>query len=141
MPIRKAKSVWNGKLKVGTGMYEMESGSCKGTVSFSSRFEKGTGSNPEELIGAAHSMCFSMAFSLMLEKEGYEPISIETNADVDIQQEGGGFAIKNIKLTSIAEVKGISPDAFQKIANQAKEGCPVSKALTGVNIELEAKLK
>jgi osmotically inducible protein OsmC len=141
MPIRKAKSLWKGKLKDGNGSYELDSGTCKGNVTFPSRFEQGQGSNPEELIGAAHSMCFSMAFSLMLEKAGYEPVSINTTAEVNIDKEGEGFAIKNIKLNTIADIKGISEGDFQKIANQAKDGCPVSKALTGVNIDLDAKLK
>ncbi|HEY0590475.1 MAG TPA: OsmC family peroxiredoxin, partial [Thermoanaerobaculia bacterium] len=99
------------------------------------------GSNPEELIAAAHAGCFSMAFSAGLEKAGFKPQRVSTNAAVKIELAGGGFAITRIDLTTEAEVPGIDEPTFQKLANEAKEGCPVSKALKAVgDIRLTAKL-
>lgn len=118
----------------------MTFGSFEGRYSAPSRFEQGEGTNPEEMIGAAHAGCFSMAFSLALGDQGFEPESIETRADVSIEPEGEGFAIKTIRLTTEAEVAGIDAETFQKLARAAKENCPVSKALTGVEIQFEANL-
>lgn len=139
MPIKKAEAVWKGDLKSGNGTMKLESGSYEGKYSFATRFEDKSGSNPEELIGAAHAGCFSMAFSNELDKAGFTPISVETSAEVTLDPSAGG--ITNIKLISKGKVSGIDEDKFQEIANAAKEGCPVSKALKAVNIELDATLE
>ncbi|MFW5799725.1 MAG: OsmC family protein [Spirochaetota bacterium] len=141
MPIRKSNAVWEGKIKEGKGTMKLGSGAFQGNFSFASRFENGKGTNPEELIGAAHAGCFSMAFSLMLEEEGFEPKSINTDASVSIEQKGGAFAITTIKLSTEADIPGIDKEKFLQIAEKAKGNCPVSKALQGVDISLEAKLK
>lgn len=117
---------------------KLESGSYEGKFSFATRFEDKSGSNPEELIGAAHAGCFSMAFSNELDKAGFTPNSVETHAEVTI--DGGAGAITTIKLTTKGDVPNIENDKFQEIAEAAKKGCPVSKALAGVDIELEASL-
>jgi lipoyl-dependent peroxiredoxin len=140
MAVRKARAVWEGTLKEGKGTMETWDGKIKGGYSFTSRFENGTGTNPEELLGAAHAGCFSMAFSLMLENAGFPPKRIVTGADVTIENTGQGFAITSIKLSTEADVPRIDAAEFNKIAEQAKRECPVSKALSGVpRIELVAK--
>lgn len=141
MPVRKANAVWNGKLKDGNGTMSFSSGAYEGKYSFGSRFEEDPGTNPEELIGAAHAGCFSMAFSGALGGEGYDPKSVSTTAKVHIDKVGDGFTITKIELTTEAEVPGISDADFQKIANAAKEGCPVSRALAVEEIVLNATLK
>jgi lipoyl-dependent peroxiredoxin len=119
----------------------MTSGAYEGPYSFQSRFEEGEGTNPEELIAAAHAGCFSMALSLGLGQAGHNPESIETEAAVQIDKVGDGFAITQIVLRTRARVPGIAADEFQQQAQAAKEGCPVSKALGGVeSIDLEAEL-
>jgi lipoyl-dependent peroxiredoxin len=139
MPIRNATARWDGAFKGGSG--QMSFGSFEGPYSAASRFEDGEGTNPEELIGAAHAGCFSMAFALMLGNEGHEPDSIDTEAAVHIDPaEGGGFEITKIELTTRASVPGIDEDELRRIAEQAKENCPVSKALAGPEITLEASL-
>jgi osmotically inducible protein OsmC len=138
---RKAAAIWKGSLKDGKGAMKVESGAFEGKYSFSSRFEDGTGTNPEELIGAAHAGCFSMALSLMLGEAGYTPDEISTRAEVTIEQKGEGFAITGITLNTEASVPNIDEDTFMKHAQNAKEGCPVSQALAGTNISLNAKLK
>jgi osmotically inducible protein OsmC len=141
MPTRNADATWRGGLKDGKGEMRLESGAFQGAYSFGTRFEEGKGSNPEELIAAAHAGCFSMAFSAGLEKAGFKPQRVSTNAAVKIELAGGGFAITRIDLTTEAEVPGIDEQTFQKLANEAKEGCPVSKALKAVgDIRLNAKL-
>jgi osmotically inducible protein OsmC len=140
MPIRKASAVWNGKLKDGNGTMKMESGAYEGQYSFSSRFEEGTGTNPEELIAAAHAGCFSMAFSAALEKEGFDPKSVSTEANVNLVKGDAGFSITEITLNCKAEIPGIENDKFMEVAEGAKKGCPVSKALAGVDIKLNAEL-
>ena len=141
MPKRTASAVWNGSLTEGNGTMGMGSGAYEGPYSFQSRFEEGDGTNPEELIAAAHAGCFSMALSAELGKAGYEPESVETEATVHIEKEGEGFAIKRIELRSRARVPGISEEEFQEQAEAAKEGCPVSLALAAVeSIELDAEL-
>jgi lipoyl-dependent peroxiredoxin len=140
MPIRKARAAWKGTLKEGRGNMEVESGAFSGAYSFSTRFEEEKGTNPEELIGAAHSGCFSMAFSAELEKAGYNPISVETEARVRLDKSDKGFTITKITLSTKGKVEGIDNDEFQKIAKAAKEGCPVSRLLTGTEIDLEAEL-
>ena len=140
MPARKAHAEWTGDLKSGSGNVALGSGAYSGPYSFKSRFESGTGTNPEELIAAAHAGCFSMALSAMLTAAGHPPTRIRTEAVVHIEQVEGGFAIPRIELKTEADVPGIDEATFMKHANEAKEGCPVSKALAGPRIELEAKL-
>jgi osmotically inducible protein OsmC len=125
----------------GEGTMRFGSGAFEGKYSFASRFEDGSGTNPEELIGAAHAGCFSMAFAGNLQRAGHEPQSVETSARVHIDKSGDGFAITRIELDTTASVPGIEEDEFQQIATASKEGCPVSRALAGVGeITLDAKL-
>ncbi len=138
MPTKKAEAIWKGDLKSGNGTMKLESGSYEGKFSFATRFEDKSGSNPEELIGAAHAGCFSMAFSNELDKAGFTPNSVETHAEVNI--DGNAGAITTIKLITKGDVPNIDNDKFQEIAEAAKKGCPVSKALAGVEIKLEASL-
>ncbi|MEX1013931.1 MAG: OsmC family protein [Candidatus Paceibacterota bacterium] len=138
MPIKKAEAVWKGDLKSGKGTMKLESGSFEGEFSFATRFGDKAGTNPEELIGAAHAGCFSMAFSNELDKAGFTPNSVKTHAEVTL--DGGTGAITTIKLITKGDVPNIDNDKFQEIAQAAKKGCPVSKALTGVDIELDASL-
>ena len=140
MPVRKAEAEWQGDLKSGGGTVTLGSGAWSGPYSFKSRFENGEGSNPEELVGAAHAGCFSMALSLMLTTAGHPPTRIHTDAAVHIDQVEGGFAITRIELRTEGTVPGIDEATFKKHANDAKEGCPVSKALAGTKIDLEARL-
>jgi osmotically inducible protein OsmC len=141
MPQRSASAVWEGDLKAGKGRIRLGSGAYEGAYSFSSRFEQGTGTNPEELIGAAHAGCFSMALSAGLGVAGYKPASIRTEAKVHLEKAGEGFAISRIELNTEADIPGIDPQTFQDQAETAKKNCPVSKALAGVRIELQARLK
>jgi lipoyl-dependent peroxiredoxin len=124
----------------GEGTMAVGSGAFEGKYSFGTRFEEEPGTNPEELIGAAHAGCFSMAFAGDLQRAGHEPRSVETSARVHIDKSGDGFAITRIELDTTADVPGIDQDEFQQIAKASKEGCPVSKALAAVDISLEAKL-
>jgi osmotically inducible protein OsmC len=141
MPRRTASARWDGSLQEGAGTMRMASGAYEGPYSFQSRFEDGDGTNPEELIAAAHAGCFSMALSLGLGQAGHEPESIETEATVQLDKVGDGFAITHIVLRTRARVPGIDADELQRQAQAAKDGCPVSKALGGVgSIELEAEL-
>jgi lipoyl-dependent peroxiredoxin len=141
MPTRTANARWDGSLQEGAGTMRMASGSYEGPYSFQSRFEEGDGTNPEELIAAAHAGCFSMALSGELGRSGHEVESVETEARVHLEEVEGGFAIKRIELRTRASVPGIDDDDFQKHAKAAKEGCPVSQALAAVeSIELDAQL-
>jgi osmotically inducible protein OsmC len=141
MPKRRANARWDGSLKDGNGTMRMASGAYEGPYTFESRFEEGEGTNPEELIAAAHAGCYSMALSGDLGQAGHEVESVETNATVQIDQIEGGFEISRIDLATTARVPGIAEDEFQQIAEGAKKGCPVSKALGGVgSIELKAVL-
>ncbi|CAN5537162.1 OsmC family protein [soil metagenome] len=140
MPARKGTAVWEGTLKEGKGSMKLGSGAYEGTFSFQSRFEEGTGTNPEELIGAALAGCFSMALSANLEKAGHPGKRVSTTANVKLEMVDGGPKITTIELTTEAEVPGIDDAAFQEQAEKTKTGCPVSKALTGTDIELNAKL-
>ena len=141
MPTRTANARWSGSLTEGNGTMTMASGSYEGPYSFQSRFEEGDGTNPEELIAAAHAGCFSMALSGELGNHGHEVERVETEARVHIDKVEGGFAIKRIELITRASVPGMDNEHFQEHANAAKEGCPVSKALAGVeSIELDAQL-
>jgi osmotically inducible protein OsmC len=141
MPKRNASARWEGSLTEGAGTMSLGTGSYEGPYSFQSRFEEGDGTNPEELIAAAHAGCFSMALSGELGRAGHDIDSVETTATVQIDKVEGGFAISRIELSTRARVPGISDDEFQEIANAAKQGCPVSKALAAVDsIELDAQL-
>jgi lipoyl-dependent peroxiredoxin len=140
MPTRTASATWNGNLKEGNGNFKGSSGTLQGNYSFGTRFEEQKGTNPEELIGAAHAACFSMALAAGLGKNGLNPQRVSTTAAVTIEKVGEGFKITKIKLTSEASVPGADPKKFQEIANATKTGCPVSGALSAVPIELDAKL-
>ena len=140
--VRTAEAHWEGSLMEGQGEVELvSSGVGSFEVTWASRAEQANGkTSPEELIAAAHSTCFSMALSLGLETAGLKPTSIKTSADVSLEKQGAGFAITTIALTCEANVPGASADQFQKIAEETKKNCPVSKALAGVNIILKASL-
>jgi lipoyl-dependent peroxiredoxin len=140
MAKRKATATWNGGLKGGDGTMALGSGAFEGAFSFKSRFEEGTGTNPEELIGAAHAGCFSMALAAGLSAAGHAPESIRTTATVHLEKQDGGFAIARIDVATQARVPGIDARAFAEQAQKAKESCPVSKALAGTTIELDAQL-
>jgi osmotically inducible protein OsmC len=140
MAERTAKAVWQGNLKEGAGTVTLGSGSFQGRYSFQSRFESGAGTNPEELIGAAHAACFSMALAANLAQAGYTPEAIETTARVSIEKGGDGFAITRIELDTQGTVPDIDEDTFLEQAETAKETCPVSKALAATRIDLKAKL-
>ena len=139
---RTASAVWKGSLKEGKGTISASSGTLKDTqYSFSSRFESGTGTNPEELIAAAHAGCFSMALGAELGEAGFTPESIETTAAVRLGKDATGFAITAIQLTTKAKVPGADAAAFGKAAQGAKAGCPISKLFAGnTEITLDAKL-
>jgi lipoyl-dependent peroxiredoxin len=140
MPTRHATAVWEGGLQKGKGTFSGESGAVSATYSFGSRFESAKGSNPEELLAAAEAACFSMALAVGLEQAGSPATRVETQAATTIDKQGAGFAITGIKLTVRATVPGIDAAKFKQIADATKEGCPVSKALKAVPIELDAKL-
>ena len=140
MPVRTAEAEWKGNLSRGSGQMKLGSGAFEGSFSFPSRFEDGPGTNPEELIGAAHAGCFSMALSHMLSEAGHIPDVVYTTAKVHIDKVDEGFRITTIELKTEAKVPGINEETFQEKAAAAKEGCPVSQALAGTDIRLEAKL-
>ena len=141
MPIRTAEAKWEGNLKAGKGKMAFGSGAFEGAYSFSSRFEEGQGTNPEELIAAAHAGCFSMAFSNELDKAGFPPESVETEAAVSLENVDGGFKITKVDLATIGVVPGISEEQFKEIAEQASKGCPVSQALKAIEINVRPVLK
>jgi osmotically inducible protein OsmC len=127
---RKGSAIWNGTLKGGSGTVSSESGAVSDVpYSFSKRFGDTPGTNPEELIGAAHAGCFSMALSAELENAGMNPETVNTVASVSLENTGDGFAITSIHLDVTAKVPGANNESFQKVANQAKVGCPVSRVL------------
>jgi osmotically inducible protein OsmC len=140
MPERKAEAVWEGDLRSGKGRIKLGSGAFEGGYSFATRFESQPGTNPEELIGAAHAGCFSMALASGLTKAGHAPRRIHTTASVQLEKVGEGFKITRIRLRTEAEVLGIDENAFRERAEDAKKNCPVSQALAGTQIELDAKL-
>jgi osmotically inducible protein OsmC len=141
MAVRSAEAEWKGTLREGAGKMKLGSGAYEGSYSFASRFEEGKGTNPEELIAAAHAGCFSMALSAGLTKAGHAPTRVHTTARVHLEKVGEGFGITRIELTTEAQVSGIDNKAFQEQAEGAKKGCPVSKALAGAQISLTAMLK
>ena len=140
MPTRKSEAEWNGTLREGNGRVKLGSGAFEGKYSFASRFEEAGGTNPEELIAAAHAGCFSMALSAGLGKAGFQPKRVHTTASVHLEKVGEGFGITRIDLDCDAEVPGIDENAFHAQATAAKENCPVSKALKAVEITLKARL-
>lgn len=140
MPARTASAVWQGDLKSGKGSMRLGSGAWEGQFSFASRFEEGTGTNPEELAGAAHAGCFSMAFSNELSKAGFVPTRVATTAKVHLEKGDAGFSISRIDLDCEAQVPGIEAGKFQEIAAAAKKNCPISKLFAGAQINLDAKL-
>jgi osmotically inducible protein OsmC len=141
MPKRTANARWDGSLQEGRGTMSMASRSYEGPYSFQSRFEEGEGTNPEELIAAAHAGCFSMALSGELGRAGHEADSVETTATVHLDKVEEGFGITRIELDTRARVPGVEEDEFQRIAEAAKQGCPVSRALGAVqSIQVKAEL-
>jgi lipoyl-dependent peroxiredoxin len=141
MALRTAEAKWDGSVKEGSGQIKLGSGAFEGQYSFASRFEEGTGTNPEELIGAAHAGCFSMALSAGLGRAGFNPESVQTTAKVHLTKGENGFDISRIELHCEAKVPDISQETFMEQAEAAKSGCPVSRALAGTEISLEATLK
>lgn len=140
MPTRTAGARWLGTLTEGSGTLRTGKGGYQGNYSFKSRFEEGEGTNPEELIGAAHAGCFSMALSKALADAGFPPTSIETTATVHLDRGDSGFSITRIDLDTTGDVPGIDEATFQSAAAGAKANCPVSRALAATDITLTAKL-
>ena len=139
MTERQAEAVWNGPLKDGSGVIKLGSGAYEGPFSWASRFEDAPGTNPEELLGAAHAGCYSMALSSNLGKAGFTPQHIHTRAVVTIERVDGQNRITHILLDSEARVAGISEKQFQAIAEQVKLSCPISAALASVPVTLIAR--
>jgi lipoyl-dependent peroxiredoxin len=138
MAVRKASAVWKGTLREGAGTMRLGSGAYEGPFTYASRFEEGPGTNPEELVGAAHAGCFSMFLSALLTKAGFAPSSIETTSTVHL---GAGPAITDIELDTHVSAPNLDNAQLQQLAAEAKAGCPISKALAGVgNIKLTATL-
>lgn len=141
MPIRTASARWQGNLPEGSGTIRTGKGGYQGNYSFKSRFEEGEGTNPEELIAAAHSGCFSMAFSNGLASAGFTPNSVETTAKVHLDKTDAGFTVTRIELDTVGDVPGIDEGTFQKVAEDAKQNCPISRLLSpGAQISLSARL-
>jgi len=137
---RKAEAHWTGDLKSGGGRVKLGSGAFEGPYSFISRFESGSDTNPEELLGAAHAGCFSMALSLALSLAGHVPTSIDTTATVHLEKGASGFAISGIDLVTRGVVPGVDADTFKRLAEETKLGCIVSRALSAVPMRLDAQL-
>jgi osmotically inducible protein OsmC len=141
MPIRTASARWQGNFTEGSGTIKTGKGGYEGNYSAKSRFEEGEGTNPEELIGAAHAGCFSMAFSKALADAGFAPTSVETAAKVHLDKTDAGMTVTRIDLETVGDVPGIDAADFQKIAEGAKENCPISRLLSpGAEISLNATL-
>jgi len=142
MPTRRAEAEWKGNLAEGSGKLKVASGAFEGPYSFKSRFEEGqSATNPEELLGAAHAGCFTMALTAQLSRQRITPNHIHTEARVKLEKTGEAFSITQIELETEADVPGIDEASFQKYALDAKQNCPLSKALAGTEILLTAKLK
>lgn len=137
MAVRTASAEWKGTLKEGAGVMKMQSGAYEGPYTWASRFADGKGTNPEELIGAAHAGCYSMFLSALITKAGFTPTRVATTATVHLTD---GPTISLIELNCEAEVPGLTAEAFAEHAQAARQGCPVSKALAGPEIKLTAKL-
>jgi lipoyl-dependent peroxiredoxin len=141
MPTRNSSAVWEGNLKDGNGKMKLGSGAYEGAYTFASRFENGKGTNPEELIGAAHAGCFSMALASGLAKSGHDPKRISTTARVTLTKGDAGFRITAIELETEASVPGLEKNDLQKHAEDAKKNCPVSRALSeDISVTVQAKL-
>lgn len=140
MAVRKASAKWEGTLKEGKGRFDSESGAIGGGYSFGTRFGETPGTNPEELLAAAEAACFSMALAASLEKAGATPESVETDAACTLEKQDAGFTITAIRLTTRVRASGVDAARFQEIAKETKETCPVSRALAGVRIEVDATL-
>jgi len=140
MAVRSAEAEWRGDLASGTGTVRSGSGAVDASYSFPSRFEEGAGTNPEELVAAAHAGCFSMALSHGLSQAGHTPIRVHTVARVHLEKGDSGFSITRIELTCEAQVPGIDPVAFQEQVAAAKSGCPVSRLVTGAELAVQASL-
>jgi osmotically inducible protein OsmC len=139
MATRKASAVWNNGLKGGNGNFKGESG-LSGAYNFGSRFENGVGSNPEELLAAAEAACFSMFLSGLLEKNGTPPTKVETTAGCTIEKVGDGFTITKMALTVKATVPKIDKGTFDRLVEETRVGCPVSRSLKAVDIQVQAGL-
>jgi len=140
MPSRKSEATWEGNLKDGKGTMKVGNGAYEGAYSFASRFENGTGTNPEELLAAAHAGCFSMAFSNGLSQAGFPPTRVRTTANVHLERGDSGFHIPKIELQTEATVPQIDEKTFQEQAETAKKNCPVSKLFASAEIVLTARL-
>jgi osmotically inducible protein OsmC len=142
MTISTSSATWEGGLKGGKGRYEAKSGTVQGNYSFSTRFEGAKGTNPEELLAAAHAACFSMALAAGLEKSGHPPIRISTTASASMEKVGEGNRITRMRLQVRGQVPGIDQATFAAAAEGAKNGCPISTVLKGnLEVELEARLE
>ncbi|HEY0163287.1 MAG TPA: OsmC family protein [Edaphobacter sp.] len=138
---RSASAIWHGTLKEGKGTISTQSGTLKDTqYSFAARFAEGVGTNPEELIAAAHAGCYTMALSAQLTEAGFTPDTVETKAVVTLDLHGEGPTITKIHLTNTSKIPGIDQAKFEELANKAKIGCPVSKVLKAAEITLDATL-
>jgi lipoyl-dependent peroxiredoxin len=141
MAIRTANARWEGTLTEGNGVMRTGKGGLEGNYSFKSRFEEGEGTNPEELIGAAHAGCFSMALSKGLADAGFTPVSVETTASVHLDRVDGAQTVTQIDLVTVAKAPGIDEETFQKVAEGTKQNCPISRLLSpGTKITLQASL-
>ncbi len=140
MAVRSAEAQWSGTLQEGKGTVKLESGAFEGNYSFSSRFEEGTGTNPEELLGAAHAACFSMALNAALGRAGFSPEYVKTTAKVHLLKGDAGLAISKIDLITEAKIPGIDEATFMEHAEATKSGCIVSRALSAVEMSLDATL-
>ena len=140
MTERNAQAQWTGTLKEGKGVMQIPGAGYEGPFTFASRFESGEGTNPEELVGAAISGCFSMFLSALISKQDLVPTSISTSAVVTLGEEGGGPKITQIQLTTEAQVPGLSEETFKELVQTTKEKCPISRLYTGTDIQVEAKL-
>ena len=141
MPVRRADATWEGGFPRGEGRMKLGSGAFDGRFSFATRMQDEPGANPEELLGAAHAGCFSMALSGVLGKAGFTPESISTNARVHVEKSDAGFSITRIELDTRAKVPGIDADTFKASAEDAKTNCPVSRLFKGAEITLTARLE
>ncbi len=140
MPVRHGSAEWEGTLREGKGALRLGSETTKRDLTYKSRFQETVGGSPEELIGAAHAGCFSMALAHLLSKAGHAPERINTTGRVSLEEKDGGYTISSITLECEAHVPGITLQEFQKFAESAKKDCPVSRALIGTEIRLEVKL-
>ena len=141
MPTRKASARWEGGVPDGSGTMRLGSGAFEGAYSFQTRMEDSPGTNPEELLGAAQAGCFSMFLAAVLGRAGHPPTSVDTDAAVQFEKEEAGWRVTRITLTTRAVVPGIDTATFQEKVDDAKKNCPVSKALTGVDLTVDATLE